>query len=266
MHMRNRLNRGGVRVLMYHRFGDWPRDPFCVSEADFEAQVQFVAERGLAISLEDIAEFLRGQRRLPEGAVMLTCDDGAQSVLTKAAPILKRYAVPMVAFVTTRAIDGSTSRLALPEPFLSWDEAGRLQEYGITIGSHGHTHASFGEMSESQARDEAGRSRDAIQRELGIAPTAFAYPYGTPAHYNDMTRRVLGEVGYSMAFLATHGPIRTGSDPLALRRVKVEGGEPLWLFKLLTQGGMDGWSAVDSALSLVEKVKRRRTAVATQAT
>ena len=106
MHMRNRLNRGGVRVLMYHRFGDWPRDPFCVSEADFEAQVQFVAERGLAISLEDIAEFLRGQRRLPEGAVMLTCDDGAQSVLTKAAPILKRYAVPMVAFVTTRAIDG----------------------------------------------------------------------------------------------------------------------------------------------------------------
>jgi peptidoglycan/xylan/chitin deacetylase (PgdA/CDA1 family) len=266
MRLRSRINAGNARVLTYHRFGDWPRDPFCVSEAEFEMQVRFVAERGLAVSLDDIARFLRGQRRLPEGAVMLTCDDGAQSVLTKAAPILKRYGVPMVAFITTQAIDAGPSRLAVPEPFLSWEEVGRLQEFGITIGSHGLTHASFGEMSESQARDEAARSRDAITRELGTAPTAFAYPYGTPAHYNDMTRRVLGEVGYSMGFLSTHGPVRAGSDPLALRRIKVEGGEPLWLFKLLTQGGMDGWSAVDSALSLVEKARRRRLAVAPQAT
>jgi peptidoglycan/xylan/chitin deacetylase (PgdA/CDA1 family) len=248
---------GSVRVLTYHRFGHWPRDPFCVSEAAFEAQVRWVAEQGLAVSLEDFTAFLRGQRSLPEGAVMLTADDGAQSVLTRAAPILKHHGVPMVAYVTTNAIDARASRLQLPEPFLTWDEVGRLQDYGITIGSHGLTHTSLGEASEAQVREEAERSRDAIRRELGHAPTSFAYPYGTPAHYSEMSRRVLCEAGYETVFVSTHGSVRAGSDPLALRRIKVEGGEPLWLFKLLTRGGMDGWSAVDSALSLVQQARRR---------
>jgi peptidoglycan/xylan/chitin deacetylase (PgdA/CDA1 family) len=262
VHLRSKVDRGSVRVLTYHRFGHWPRDPFCVSEVDFERQVRWIAEQGLAVSLQDLTAFLRGQRRLPEGAVLLTADDGARSVLTKAAPVLKHHGVPMVAFITTQAIDGGQSRLELPEPFLTWDEVGRLQGYGIEVGSHGLTHASLGNMSESQVREEAERSREALQRQLGSAVTSFAYPYGTPAHYSDMTRRVLAEAGYDTIFLSTHGPVRADSDPWALRRIKVEGGEPLCLFKLLARGGMDGWNLVDSALSFVQQLKRHAAAMA----
>jgi peptidoglycan/xylan/chitin deacetylase (PgdA/CDA1 family) len=151
-------------------------------------------------------------------------------------------------------------RLELPEPFLKWEEAGRLADYGITVASHGWTHGSLGEMTAAQVREEAERSRDAIQRELGFLPSAFAYPYGTPAHYNPMTRRVLADAGYETAFLSTHGSIRAGSDPLSLRRVKVEGGESLWQFRLLTRGGMDGWSVVDNALARLTLARRKAAA------
>jgi peptidoglycan/xylan/chitin deacetylase (PgdA/CDA1 family) len=261
--LRNALARGGgVRVLTYHRFGDWPRDPFCVAARDFERQVRWVAERGLAVSLADLRAFLRGERRLPEGAVLLTADDGARSVLSVAAPILREHGVPMVAFLTTGALDGLATRLALPEPFLSWDEAGRLGEHGIEVGSHGLTHGSLGTMTEAQVREEGERSREAIRRELGCVPTSFAYPYGTPAHYGTMTRRVLAGCGYDTLFLSTHGAVRAGCDPLALPRVKVEGGEPMWLFRLLARGGMDDWRYVDRALALLTRAGRARATAA----
>jgi peptidoglycan/xylan/chitin deacetylase (PgdA/CDA1 family) len=257
VHRRSRAPDATVRVLTYHRFGCWPRDPFCVSEAEFEAQVCWIAEHCSPITLDELQAFLRRERGLPLDAVMLTADDGAHSVLTCAAPILRRHRVPMTAFITTGALDGDRVRLELPESFLTWEEAGRLREHGITVASHGRTHGSLGEMTAAQVRDEAERSRDAIHRELGFRPTAFAYPYGTPAHYNPMTRRVLADAGYETAFLSTHGPVRAGSDPLSLRRIKVEGGEPLWQFKLLARGGMDDWSVVDNALARLTQAKRR---------
>jgi hypothetical protein len=39
-----------------------------------------------------------------------------------------------------------------------------------------------------------------------------------------------------------------GADLARLPRVKVEGGEPLWMFKLLCQGGMDVWRLFDNTL------------------
>jgi hypothetical protein len=109
-------------------------------------------------------------------------------------------------------------------------------------------------------REEAERSRATLQRELGFAPTSFAYPYGTPAHYDARTRRVLAAAGYDTLFLSTHGAVRAGSDPLALPRIKVEGGEPLWLFRMLARGGMDDWRVVDNAIAALTRAGRERSA------
>ena len=37
-------------------------------------------------------------------------------------------------------------------------------------------------------------------------------------------------------------------DALALPRVKVEGGERMWMFRLLVRGGLDAWSLADRTL------------------
>ena len=81
--------------------------------------------------------------------------------------------------------------------------------------------------------------------------TSFAYPYGTPTHFSDTTRAILDEAGYRTGFTSVHGPVVPGLDPLALPRVKVEGGEGLAMFQQVCRGGMDSWSHVDHAVAAV---------------
>lgn len=237
-----------IRVLTYHRFGHVERDPWCVAPSAFEAQMQWLGGNGLALSLEDVLAFARGDREARPGSVLVTMDDGFRSVLTVAQPILERYKVPAVAYVTTSALGNRAAAEGAGEAFLEWDELRELEARGMTIGSHGHTHSSMAKMPEAQARDEARRSRDLLEGGLGKPVTSFAYAYGMRNDESPATARILAESGYRSVFISQHGTIRRGTDPLRMPRIKVEAGESLALFKLLCRGGMDIWSLADRIL------------------
>jgi hypothetical protein len=64
---------------------------------------------------------------------------------------------------------------------------------------------------------------------------------------------MLTGAGYSTVFIAQHGTLRRGADLARLPRVKVEGGDPLWLFRWLCRGGMDGWKLFDDTLWKLQK-------------
>jgi peptidoglycan/xylan/chitin deacetylase (PgdA/CDA1 family) len=233
-----------VRVLTYHRFGHSDRDPWCVTPAAFEAQMQWLAAQGRAVSLDDVLAFARGDRPLADGSVLVTMDDGFSSVWHIAAPIMQRHGVPSVAFVTTSliGIEGPDER------YLRWDEVARLREAGITVGSHAHTHRSMARLPAEQARDEACRSKELLEHCTGTAVDSFAYPFGMRPDESPATAQLLTECGYRSVFIAQHGVVHRGADAARLPRVKVEGGDPLWLFKRLCAGGMDGWRHVDDSL------------------
>lgn len=241
-----RLNREPVvRALMYHRFGDASRDPWCVDVTTFDKQMRWVAEQGLAISLEQLIAFVEGRDSVPEDAILVTTDDGYRSVLTDMAPVLRHYDIPAVAYLTTSLLGNEEAALGGPEPYLSWDEAARLSELGITVGSHAHTHSSLGRMSLEQARNEGAQSRELLRSRLGAAAESFAYPYGMRPDHSPETARVLAELGYSSIFVALHGAIRRRDDPFSLPRIKIEGGEGAAMFKLLCRGALDVWRLFD---------------------
>src|SRR5688500_10319353 len=87
-----------VRALTYHRFGDLPKDPFCIRPADFDAQVRWLTEHGLVVSLADVEAFVRGQKPLRDGSVLITIDDGFVSTYEHALPVLRHYRAPAVTF------------------------------------------------------------------------------------------------------------------------------------------------------------------------
>lgn len=242
--------RPAVRVLTYHRFGDALRDPWCVDAASFEAQMRWLAERRLAVSLEDVEGFVRGGKALPDGAILVTMDDGFSSVLDIAAPIMRRHGIPSVAYVTTGFV-GTTS--ASGERYLTWDEVARLPAAGVTVGSHAHSHRSMAKLSPSEALDEALRSKRLLEQHLGREVRSFAYPYGMRSDESPATAGLLSGNGYSTVFIAQHGTLRPGSDPARLPRVKVEGGDPMWMFELLCRGCMDAWKLVDDTLWVLQR-------------
>ena len=247
-----------VRVLTYHRIGASERDPFCVSRDIFEAQMRYLSEHRLAIDLDALRDFLAGRVGLPDGACLVTIDDGCESTLTEALPILRRWGVPAVAYVTASLVGLKVD--ALPEPYLGWDELREVADSGfIEIGSHAFTHRSLGAMDPEEARSEAFRSKEQLEAQLGREVRSFAYPFGTRGDYNAVTERALADAGYTIAFNSMHGTIRPGLDPISLPRIKVEGGEGLLMFRLLSRGGMDAWRLVDQNLWRLQRVREEIT-------
>jgi peptidoglycan/xylan/chitin deacetylase (PgdA/CDA1 family) len=220
-----------------------------VTVENFEDQVAYLAKEGLAVSLRQMEEFLAGKISLRDGSVLVTADDGFRSFLTGALPILRHYAVPAAAFVTTSLLRSNADKSnAAPEDYLSWDDLETVATAGIAIGSHAWTHQSLGRMTATEALEQAERSREILERRLGQPITAFAYPFGTLRDFNAATANALRQSRYTCAFTSQHGAVSRASDPFELPRIKVEGGEGSWMFRHLVRGGLDHWRWVDRAL------------------
>jgi hypothetical protein len=96
---------------------------------------------------------------------------------------------------------------------------------------------------------------------MGTPGTGRACGHFRAFHADGVSPRKRGRYALgNPLFLSTHGAVRAGSDPLALPRIKVEGGEPLWLFRMLARGGMDHWRVVDNAIAALTRAGRARSA------
>jgi peptidoglycan/xylan/chitin deacetylase (PgdA/CDA1 family) len=104
---------------MYHRVTELANDPYlmAVTPEHFAEHMEVVRKFYFPIGLEQLAQALRGGK-IPKRAVVVTFDDGYVDNLYNARPILERYEIPAMVFVTTGHIGN-------PSEFW-WDELDRL--------------------------------------------------------------------------------------------------------------------------------------------
>jgi peptidoglycan/xylan/chitin deacetylase (PgdA/CDA1 family) len=108
------------------------------------------------------------------------------------------------------------------ELFLTWDDARRLAEAGMAIGSHSQSHPTLSRLSEAEQLRELAGSKRLLEQNLGRPVSALAYPYGWPGATTEATRRLAREAGYRLAFSAIPGVNQPGRiDPFDLRRLNV---------------------------------------------
>lgn len=103
-----------VAILVYHRIDEPDAEPeldpglISATLSDFRDQMEIIARRYHAISLDQLlASHVEG-RPLPQRSVLLTFDDGYQDFATNAWPVLSALGLPAVLFVPTRFPDGAT--------------------------------------------------------------------------------------------------------------------------------------------------------------
>ena len=93
----------GLIVLTYHRIANEPDldDPLKVSLSTFEQQILYLKRNFTIISGDQLAVIIKREEPFPEKACLITFDDGWKDNYTNAFPILRKYGVPAIVFVST---------------------------------------------------------------------------------------------------------------------------------------------------------------------
>jgi peptidoglycan/xylan/chitin deacetylase (PgdA/CDA1 family) len=215
------MSSGGVVVLMYHGVGDEPAAHaelrYTVSEPTFRAHLDTLAARPV-VSLERL---LYG--RAPDGAVVLSFDDGERSVATRVAPLLRERSLPAVLFVTTGWIG---------EPgYCDERDLRQLAEAGWELGAHGVTHCFLSELPDSALARELGEARERLRQILGRPPRYVSLPGGRGDARVRQAARAAGYLALCTSVIGRNGS--PPSDPFAVRRVMVQRGQRAsWVSRL----------------------------------
>ncbi|MGQ8367218.1 polysaccharide deacetylase family protein [Glaciecola sp. 1036] len=220
-----------VPILCYHQF---TRDrsssnPMVVTEAEFTQQMAYLHEKGYqVISLQEASEFVRGQRELPDNAVVITIDDGYRSFKDIALPVLTKYQFPSTMFIYPEFIGGKLA--------LSWQDVKSLVNHPLVeIESHSTTHSSLSRNPsgedirgyQTRIRGEVEQAQQRIYRNTHQKVRHFAYPYGnTSAELVG----VLEQHNYQTGVTVQRGSNPAFSSPYLLNRTMIYGGDSMQTF------------------------------------
>lgn len=238
---------GGLRVLTYHRFAEERRSPFSVSGAELEAHVLWLKRYAVPVEIASLTHRIEAGRAHPHVAV--TIDDGDPSVWEIAAPVFERHDVPYAVYVVSGRI-GQRNHMSAAQ-------LRGLAERGVTVGSHTMTHRSMASLSPAELDAELAGSKKAIEDITGQPCTSFAYPFGTRRHISRRAAEGVRRAGFTLGFTSLHGAVDGQADPLLLPRIKIEGGDPAWMFGAACRGALDAWRLIDEGLSAWQKPEER---------
>jgi peptidoglycan/xylan/chitin deacetylase (PgdA/CDA1 family) len=218
-----------IVFLMYHEL-EIPRRPLCQSEpgyaryvlpeSDFRAQVDHLKANGWqGLSVGQAIAFPQGRN------VAITFDDGCETDLLAAAPILQQAGFSATFFVTC-------GWLGKPG-YLSPAQLKELSGRGFEIGCHSMTHPYLTDLDEGGLRHEISDAKTQLEQIVGQPVDHFSCPGG---RYDQRVIAIARAAGYRT--LAT-SRIHTNSgatDVFALGRVAILRSLPLSVFAAICDG------------------------------
>jgi peptidoglycan/xylan/chitin deacetylase (PgdA/CDA1 family) len=95
------------RILLYHRFTT-DADSNFVSQAVFDMQINFLRKNFTIVSLWELSDQLKNQKKIKPNTVVITVDDGYEDFYKYAFPVLRKYSVPAIIYVTSDFIEKKT--------------------------------------------------------------------------------------------------------------------------------------------------------------
>jgi peptidoglycan/xylan/chitin deacetylase (PgdA/CDA1 family) len=94
-----------------------------------------------------------------------------------------------------------------------------MRRAGMQIGAHTVSHPILARLSDAQARQEIGDSKQFLERLLGERVGLFAYPNGKPGEdYSPQSVDIVRGLGFDAAVSTTWGASRGGDDVFQIRR------------------------------------------------
>lgn len=213
----------GLPVLMYHFFynkkaGEKGADDNWMEISDFEAQMKYLSDNNFYFpSWTEVEYYIDGKITLPEKSVVITIDDGDETFIKLAIPIIEKYNVKATSFVVT-----SWNGNWLPKQYSSSKLDFQSHSHDMhRAGANGN--GRFVNLSYNEAIKDVTTSKNIIGN-----CKVFCYPFG---HYNDNAKKVLKDSGYKLAFTTQSGRVYKGANKFELPRIRMSKGMSLNSFK-----------------------------------
>lgn len=194
-------NNINIPILCYHNFNPTKPGSMNLKPQTLETQIQWLKENGYTIiPLKEAVAYLEGKRdSLPPKSIVISADDGWQSVYTYMFPIVKKYQIPVTLFIYPETISSGKNAM-------TWDELKELQQTGLfDIQGHTYWHPNFkqekkrlsAENYDKFVKNQLVKSKQILEEKLGKTITLLAWPFGI---YNDYLEAAAEKAGYEMAF------------------------------------------------------------------
>lgn len=207
------------------------------SEEEFESIVKwFIRKKFRFISLSELIEIMTNRTPFPEGAVLISVDDGWKSNEANIVKIANKYQIPVAIFISTEpveegaywwsyakeaikrghkiasveelkrmsnqnrvtVIDGLKEKITLEREAMTPKQVQRISKSKyITIGGHTHTHPVLTNCSEEVVKKEMSLSREKLMSWTGKNIEFFAYPNGD---FSPREVEILKELRYTFGF------------------------------------------------------------------
>ena len=146
-----------------------------------------------------------------EQAYLASCDDCCQRAGAAQEELVSRVETQL----DSRAPD-DLSRL-----MMDYEQARGLARNGHIVGSHTMTHPNMAHINERDAEVELAESKHRLESELKMPVPHFSYPCPALApHWSEKTVSQSRTVGYGSAVTTNGGVIRSGDNPLSLKRIR----------------------------------------------
>ena len=126
--------------------------------------------------------------------ICITFDDGNESDLSFALPILLEKKLKAHFFIVTDWIDRPG--------YLSAGQIRDLNQAGMSIGSHSKTHKKLGSLSEPEQMNELKDSKSILEEIIQKEVSSLSFPFGS---FNSRSIDVANSLGYSTYFCSKHG-------------------------------------------------------------
>ena len=217
-------NAESIPVLLYHFFHthnnyeDWVT-VISLRIDKFENQLKYLKDNDfMTLKMKDLEMYIKGKVQIQEKSVVITIDDGDQTVYDLAYPIIEKYGVNATVFAIT-----------------SWNEnvLDNQTEY-VEIHSHTHDMHTTGKCQGGQGGlfkcvdyDE-GLADLKKSREVLNESTYLAYPFG---EYTDLSIKLLKDAGFTMALTTEWRNAKVGDDIYEVPRIYIYNEYSLDTFK-----------------------------------
>ena len=201
-----------IRVYVVHNVSaaystkQGPKEDW-MSVEDFRHSIMELKKRCTIISIEEAIRHLKNDRIRLKDYVVLTADDGYQSVYKQLSWLIENE-VPITLLFNPKYLDGKSYSAHLweyvhaqhPEiteeefvkgRYMTSKELSSITSPLVTIGSHGYEHTDNGKMSEDEFRVYMEKAIKEIEKYHTFAPY-HAYPWGK---YSETSDKVLKEKG-----------------------------------------------------------------------